>query len=115
MARRLLSLALVTSLALSGRAAAAQGAGPAAPAPGGPTLSSARAAAHAPMAIAPVAADDVAAAAARGPGFGREEALMIVGGAAFLAGAIIGEDAGAIVMIGGAAIGLYGLYIYLQQ
>lgn len=41
-------------------------------------------------------------------------ALMIVGGAAFLAGAVIGGDAGTVIMIGGAAIGLYGLYIYLN-
>ena len=41
-------------------------------------------------------------------------ALMIVGGAAFLAGAIIGDDAGTIIMVGGAAVGLYGLYLYLQ-
>jgi hypothetical protein len=41
-------------------------------------------------------------------------ALMIVGGAAFLAGAIIGGDAGTIIMVGGAGIGLYGLYLYLQ-
>jgi hypothetical protein len=41
-------------------------------------------------------------------------ALMIVGGAAFLAGAVIGGDAGTIIMIGGAAVGLYGLYLYLQ-
>jgi hypothetical protein len=40
--------------------------------------------------------------------------LMIVGGAAFLAGAIIGGDAGTIIMVGGAAVGLYGLYLYLQ-
>lgn len=39
---------------------------------------------------------------------------MIVGGAAFLAGAIIGDDAGTIIMIGGAAVGIYGLYLYLQ-
>ena len=39
---------------------------------------------------------------------------MIVGGAAFLAGAIIGGDAGTIIMVGGAAVGLYGLYLYLQ-
>ena len=41
-------------------------------------------------------------------------ALMIVGGAAFLAGAIIGGDAGTIIMVGGAGVGLYGLYLYLQ-
>lgn len=41
-------------------------------------------------------------------------ALMIVGGAAFLVGAIINDDAGTIIMVGGAAVGLYGLYLYLQ-
>jgi hypothetical protein len=44
----------------------------------------------------------------------RSETLMIVGGAIFLAGAIIGDDPGTIIMIGGAAIGIYGLYLYLQ-
>lgn len=39
---------------------------------------------------------------------------MIVGGAIFLAGAIIGKDAGTIIMISGAAVGIYGLYLYLQ-
>jgi outer membrane receptor protein involved in Fe transport len=44
----------------------------------------------------------------------RSETLMIVGGAILLAGAIIGGDAGTIIMIGGAGIGIYGLYLYLQ-
>jgi hypothetical protein len=44
----------------------------------------------------------------------RSEVLMIVGGAIFLAGAIIGGDSGTIIMIGGAAVGIYGLYLYLQ-
>ncbi|MGQ0713897.1 MAG: hypothetical protein ACT4PJ_09195 [Gemmatimonadaceae bacterium] len=44
----------------------------------------------------------------------RSESLMIIGGAIFLAGAIIGNDAGTIIMIGGAAVGIYGLYLYLQ-
>ena len=46
--------------------------------------------------------------------FGQAEALMIIGGAALLAGAIIGGDAGTIVMLGGAGVGLYGLYLFLQ-
>ena len=50
----------------------------------------------------------------QGGSFGRAETLMIVGGAAFVAGLIIGDDAGTIVMVSGAAIGLYGLYLYLQ-
>jgi len=57
--------------------------------------------AHAPVVVA----------AARGS---NSAALMIVGGAAFLAGAIIGGDAGTIIMVGGAGVGLYGLYLYLQ-
>jgi hypothetical protein len=47
-------------------------------------------------------------------GLQQSQVLMIVGGAAFLAGAIIGDDAGTIIMIGGAAVALYGLYQYLQ-
>jgi hypothetical protein len=45
---------------------------------------------------------------------GQPKALMIVGGAAFLAGAIIGDTPGTLIMIGGAGVGLYGLYLYLQ-
>lgn len=64
---------------------------------------------------APVAADDLtvregAAAAAQ---FGRGETLMIVGGAALLAGLIIGDDAGTVIAVSGAIVGLYGLYLYL--
>ena len=40
-------------------------------------------------------------------------AMMIVGGAALVVGAVIGDDAGTIVMLGGAGIGLYGLYLFL--
>ena len=40
-------------------------------------------------------------------------ALMIVGGAALVIGAVIGNDAGTLVMLGGAGIGLYGLYMFL--
>lgn len=55
------------------------------------------------------------ALAARGRSFGRSQTLMIVGGATFIAGAIIGDDAGTVMMVAGAGIGLYGLYLYLQQ
>lgn len=47
-------------------------------------------------------------------GLGQSQAMMIVGGAAILVGAIIGGDAGTIFMVGGAVVGLYGLYKYLQ-
>lgn len=41
-------------------------------------------------------------------------ALMIVGGAAMVVGAVIGGDAGTIVMIGGGVAGLIGLFRYLR-
>jgi hypothetical protein len=40
--------------------------------------------------------------------------MMVVGVAALIAGAIIGETPGTIIMVGGAVIGLIGLYHYLQ-
>ena len=43
----------------------------------------------------------------------RSVAFMIVGGVALVVGAVIGDDAGTIVMLGGAAVGLYGLYMFL--
>ena len=50
----------------------------------------------------------------RNAGLGQAQALMIVGGAAILVGAIIGKDPGTVIMVGGAVVGLYGLYKYLQ-
>jgi len=47
-------------------------------------------------------------------GLGEARALMFVGAGAFVAGAIIGGDSGTIIMVGGAVIGLYGLYEYLK-
>ena len=53
----------------------------------------------------------VNASAAR---MGRREgrALALVGAAAVIAGILIGDDAGTVIAIGGAGIGLYGLYIW---
>lgn len=45
---------------------------------------------------------------------GQDRALMVVGAAALITGAIIGGDSGRIIMVGGAVVGLYGLYQYLQ-
>lgn len=42
------------------------------------------------------------------------QAWMIVGGAAFVAGLLIGDDVGTVLAVGGAAGGLYGLWNYLQ-
>lgn len=44
----------------------------------------------------------------------QSRAMMIVGGAALIVGAIIGDTPGTIVMVGGAVVGLIGLYDYLQ-
>ena len=40
--------------------------------------------------------------------------LIIAGGALFVAGLLIGDDAGTVLAVAGAAIGAYGLYLYFQ-
>jgi hypothetical protein len=45
---------------------------------------------------------------------GQPVALMVVGGAAVVLGALIGDDVGTVFMIGGAVALLIGLYQYLQ-
>lgn len=45
---------------------------------------------------------------------GQDVALMVVGVGAMIAGALIGGTAGTIIIIGGAAMGLFGLYHYLE-
>jgi hypothetical protein len=60
------------------------------------------------------AAQPNAVAAAGRMGLGQARAMMVVGAAALITGAIIGGDAGTIIMVGGAVIGLIGLYDYLQ-
>jgi hypothetical protein len=47
-------------------------------------------------------------------GTGKPVALMIVGGAAIILGAVIGDAPGTLFMIGGAVALLIGLYQYLQ-
>ena len=79
----------------------------------GPTMAAAGVGAR-PYAAAHNADDEALATMRRRSSVSHSEALMIVGGAAFVAGALIGGDAGTIVMVGGAAVGLYGLYLYLQ-
>jgi hypothetical protein len=76
----------------------------------GPTIASAT---IAPRLIVQPADSPDEALAARRP-FGTSQTLMIVGGAAFIAGAIIGDDAGTVMMVAGAGVGLYGLYLYLR-
>ena len=55
-----------------------------------------------------------AAPAAARHGTGQPEALMIVGGAAILVGLLIGGGPGYAIAVGGAVVGLVGLYQYLQ-
>jgi hypothetical protein len=45
---------------------------------------------------------------------GQPVALMVVGGAAVVLGALIGDDVGTVFMIGGAVALLIGLYQYLN-
>jgi len=44
----------------------------------------------------------------------RNRALMIVGVAGMVVGAVVGGDEGTIIMLGSGALGLYGLYQYLR-
>ena len=77
----------------------------------GPTVMSAA------VAVRPVDTKELqlnAAAAPRRAGYGQPVALMVVGGAALITGLIIGHGAGTVIAVGGTAMGLYGLYEYLQ-
>ena len=78
--------------------------------PAGPSADAARVAVTAPTSHEL----KVSAAAQRRAGLGQPVALMVVGGAALLTGLIIGDDAGTVIAVGGALVGLYGLYEYLQ-
>jgi hypothetical protein len=53
--------------------------------------------------------------AMRRPSGGTGVPLMILGGAALITGVIIGDKAGTIIAVGGAIVGLYGLYVYLGR
>lgn len=77
----------------------------------GPLMSATAIAARADM---QVAGTEEAAAAMFQSRDRRGTTLMLVGGAAFLAGLLIGDDAGTAVALGGAIVGIYGLYLYMQ-
>jgi hypothetical protein len=47
-------------------------------------------------------------------GQGQDVALMVVGVGAMIVGALVGDTAGTIIIIGGAGMALYGLYNYLE-
>jgi hypothetical protein len=44
----------------------------------------------------------------------QNRAMMIVGGAALLTGAVVGGSAGGLISVGGAVVFLWGLYQFLQ-
>jgi hypothetical protein len=58
--------------------------------------------------------EDATVAARRRQSAGKPAALMIVGGAAVILGAIIGDTVGTLFMVGGAVAFLYGLFLYLE-
>src|SRR5687767_12292327 len=47
-------------------------------------------------------------------GAGQDVAFMVVGVGAMIVGALVEDTPGTIIMIGGAAMALYGLYNYLE-
>jgi hypothetical protein len=63
--------------------------------------------------IRPVNAD-VASVVRRRESFGRPAVLMITGAALLVTGLIVDGDASSILIISGAGIGAYGLYLHLQ-
>lgn len=48
------------------------------------------------------------------PHAGQDVALMVVGVGAMIVGALVGDTAGTIIIIGGAGMALFGLYHYLE-
>lgn len=48
------------------------------------------------------------------PHAGQDVALMAVGVGAMIVGALVGDTAGTIIMVGGAGMALFGLYHYLE-
>ncbi|AHG93767.1 hypothetical protein J421_6232 (plasmid) [Gemmatirosa kalamazoonensis] len=70
-----------------------------------------------PAASAPVEQQRAATDAVRMErhvGAGKNAALMVVGAAGIITGAVVGGGGGAAIAIGGAAVGLYGLYRFMK-
>ena len=80
------------------------------PAPTGPTAAAAS--------LSPRLAEQPAAAPTMNRsafGLTNGEKLMVLGGAALITGAIIGDTPGTIIMIGGGVVLIYGLYVQLGR
>ena len=80
----------------------------------GPTVASAESGIRAHVVTEEISAQEAADRAAHGAGLGTGGALMIVGGAAFVTGLIIGGGAGTALAVGGVLVAAYGLYIFLK-
>ena len=112
MNRKLISFAAALVLMMSPQILSAQSATPVAQSDHsvGPTISANTAGVRAPT----VARSLNARTADAHMGAGTNVALMVVGGAALIIGAVIGGDGGLLLAIGGAIVGLYGLYHFIQ-
>jgi hypothetical protein len=62
----------------------------------------------------PATLDAAEAAMQQRLGLGQARALMIVGFAAVVIGLLMDNDPGTLIAVGGAVVGLYGLYHYLR-
>jgi|SRR5579862_767290 len=103
--RVLLSLAMLVAFAFVPSLAHAQA---------GPTMAAAQSGIPARVAEENLTAQEAADRAAHGAGLGTGGALMIVGGAAFITGLIIGGGAGTALAVGGVLVAAYGLYLFLK-
>lgn len=103
--RVLLSLAMLVAFAFIPSLAHAQA---------GPTMAAAQAGIPSHVLTEDVTAQEAAERAAHGAGLGTGGALMIVGGAAFVTGLIIGGGAGTALAVGGVLVAAYGLYLFLK-
>lgn len=80
----------------------------------GPTMAAAESGIRANVATENLTAQESADRAAHGAGLGTGTALLIVGGAAFVTGLIIGGGAGTALAVGGVLVAAYGLYVLLR-
>jgi hypothetical protein len=113
--RKIISLVaafLVTIPSMTAVAQTPSAASKAAPRAVGPTVAASAVGIRAPAAEKSNA--KAAAAADAHLGAGQNVALMVVGGAAIVIGAIIGGAGGVLLAVAGAAVGLYGLYNFVQ-
>ena len=80
----------------------------------GPTAAAGNVGFRARTTVNDAAAMHAAADDASRPHLGTDVALMVIGGAGFIAGLIIAGPAGIAIAVAGALIGLFGLYMFLR-